>query len=217
VCASRLAFLSSRLSNAWSHDLWRLWGLNRALVGSAAFLGQVVRHSPLHVPLDRLRFKHVGSKKGAVRSQTGNGVWGAVGGSNEHPRNDQRKRAQSSSSSWRSAFFCCFVWGLWCHVGTHVTHQAGGLRDLISMIGFRESLPRQCGAFFMRANLLRAHCRRTISEWVSWLCSFRTLRIEGTLPGLQVRTGTCHQETPILFYSWPWVEGRGPETTLGQI
>ena len=81
----------------------------RNLLAVAVFLTSFSRCSRQRSQPDHLVLRNVGPKRGAVRSQTGNGVWGAVGGSHEHPRNHQRKRAQSSSSSRRTAFLCCFA------------------------------------------------------------------------------------------------------------
>ena len=67
----------------------------------------------------------------AVRSQTSNGVWDAVGSSHEHPPPDQRKRAEGTTPTRCSALFCCSFRGHWLHLCASFANEACFHRKLI--------------------------------------------------------------------------------------
>ena len=84
-----------------------------------------VRSMAFRFAISTLYSKDVGPPIGdAVRSQTSNGVWDAVGRSHEHPPPDQRKRAEGTTSSWRSALFCCPFRGHWLHLCASFPNEA---------------------------------------------------------------------------------------------
>ena len=84
----------------------------------------------------------------AVRSQTSNGVWDAVGRSHEHPPPDQRERAEGTTPTGCSALFCCSFRGYWLHLCASFPNEACFCWKLI-LLRSKKFTPLSVGFFIV--------------------------------------------------------------------